>query len=428
MRTRAIPVLAVAASLAAPGAEAAAASVGTATAATADVLVAVALEQNPALEQIEAQIRGLEHRAIRAGAWNDPKLVIGYQNVPVDSLSLGDEAMSMLAFRLEQSVPLFGKTRRREGVVRHAAQAERWALKEAKNQLARQVKQAFYRLALARHLRALTEDHVSLVDQLIDAVRIKYEVGKAAQHNLLRLEVLRDRLRDDTSDFDRADVDLSATINGALHRDVSTVVETPDRLELPAPATSVADLIRVANAERPALAQLDVVARRHEAAADLAIHEAWPDPTFFAAYGIRTAIPNGNPGRDLVTVGVGLPLPVFYGSRYQAAADASTAQARAARAGKKAVIDRIASGVAGAIATWRRASEKVATYRERLVPKAHRALDATFASYQVDRADFLSLFEAELELLNLEKTIRVATAEGLVARTTIEMLIGKDLS
>jgi outer membrane protein TolC len=391
-----------------------------------DQLIEVALAQNPQLSALEAQVSALLHKTTQVGAWKDPKLVVAYQNVPVDSFALGQEPMSMLAIRLEQTVPFFGKTSVREGVVKKATQAKRFELQEKRNQLRLLVKKVYYRLALARQLRAITVEHVELTGQLIDAVRIKYEVGRAEQQNLLKLELLRDRLEDDLEDFDRQDVELTAALNAALHRDVEAPIETPKSLELEGGTIDVAQASQQAIEYRPLLKQLTSTVQMHRQAADLATFEAVPDPTLFAAYGYRPELPGGNPGRDLVTFGVGIPLPVFYGSRNKAQAAEASSLANSAEAQQESVVDSISSSLAAAIATRNRAARKVKTYREQLVPQAHRTLDATFSSYQVDRADFLSLFEAELELLNFEKTIRIATTEGLVAKATFEMLVGKE--
>jgi outer membrane protein TolC len=392
-----------------------------------DHLVQLALVQNPELDAIEAQVTALEHTTTQVGAWRNPRLVVAYQNVPVDSFALGQEPMSMLALRLEQTVPFFGKTADREGVVNKATQAKRHELEEKSNQLKLLVKKVYYRLALARQLRAITVEHVDLTKQLIDAVRIKYEVGSAQQQNLLRLEVLRDRLKDDLEDFDRQDVQLTAALNAAIHRDVATTIVTPDMFELSGPSIQVTAAKERALEHRPLLKQLRSTVQMHRQAADLASFEGVPDPTFFASYGYRPELPGGNPGRDLVTLGVGFPLPVFYGSRNKAQRDEASSLANSVQSQRESVLDEISSGLADALATWTRASSKVKTYRARLVPQAHRVLDATFSSYQVDRADFLSLFEAELELLSFEKTIRIATAEGLVAQAIIEMLVGEEI-
>jgi outer membrane protein TolC len=333
----------------------------------------------------------------------------------------------MLLVRYSQTIPYLGKTERRQGVARHAAAAKGWELEEKRSQLKAVVEQVFYRLGLARQLEALTGDHVELVEQLIDVARFKYEVGSASQHDLLRLELLRDRLKDDLNDFERQEKELTAALNATLHRDTSTPIVTPEAFELPEPSMSLNALRALALAERAALRQLDTTAEMFRAAADLDRLEARPDPTLFASYGLRTDLPGANPGRDLVTVGISVPLPLFRDARYEARALESSSRARSAEAQRASLEDQIASGLADALATWERAAEKLATYDDRLVPQAQQVLDATFASYQVNRADFLALFEAELELLRFEKTMRIAAVEGLVARATIEMLVGKEL-
>jgi hypothetical protein len=52
------------------------------------------------------------------------------------------------------------------------------------------------------------------------------------------------------------------------------------------------------------------------------------------------------------------------------------------------------------------------------------SLDATFSSYRVGRADFASLFQAELELLNFERTTRMAATEAAEARESAEEIVG----
>jgi cobalt-zinc-cadmium efflux system outer membrane protein len=390
-------------------------------------LTGLAVEHNPEIESLRAQAAALRGKVEQAGAWKNPRLTFAYQNVPWDSFSLGEEPMSMMLFRLEQTVPFPGKPGKREKVVQKEAEAKNWEIEERRSQLRALVKRAYYELSLSRQLEKLTDKHVSLIEQLIDAVRVKYEVGRAPQRDLLRLEVLRDRLKDDLSDFRARDRTLTAAINAAVHRRSSTPVATPAELGLAAPAKTVDDYRALAAKNRPLLKQLGASAAMHRSEAELSRYEAAPDLTFFAAYGLRTDLPGDNTGRDLVTLGLSLPLPVFYGSNYGARADRAGAQALSYHERRKAARDRIEGGLAEALAAWTRAAEKQAHYRDTLVPAARRALDATLSDYQVDRADFLSLYEAERELLGFEMVIRRAAVEGLVARATIEMLTGKEL-
>ena len=392
-----------------------------------DALVETALARNPQLDAIEARVRALEHRTTRAKAWKDPRLVVAYQNVPIDSFSLGREPMSMAVLRLEQTIPFFGKTKKRGAVFSKAADDQRWALAERKVQLRGLVKRAYYQLGLARQLQQITAKHVELVEQLLDAVRVKYEVGRAPQHTVLRLQVLRDRLKDDLEVFDRQAKGLAAVLNEALHRDPGTAIRTPEEFLLPGPPANLDQLSDLAQAHRPALRQLEARATMHRLTGKLARSEATPDVTVFVGYGLRTDLPGDAQGRDLVTIGFSVPIPLFHDSNYGAQARESSALARAVDSDRAALTDEIRSGLADALASWHRAVSKAATYQDTLVPAAQRTLDATFSSYQVDRADFLSLYEAEVDLLTFERTIRRAAVEGLVAIANIETLVGKEL-
>jgi cobalt-zinc-cadmium efflux system outer membrane protein len=390
-------------------------------------LVEIALDENRSLDALDDQIAALESKLTRAGVWQDPSLTVAYQNVPVNSFALGETPMSMLLVRVDQSLPFAGKTSKREAVVREESQAKHWELDEQRSRLRALIKEMYYKLALARQLGVLTTEHLSLVDQFVDVVRVKYEVGRAAQYELLRLEVLRERLVDDRDKFEQQDDELTAVLNVMLHRDVSSPIETPEQLMLDAPTHSLAELRQLALTQRPLLKQFESIARMHDATADLAQAEVRPDPRLFASYGFREALDSGEQGEDLVTLGIALRLPFHRDARQGTQVRQSQSLARAALAGREAQADTQSVDLARALSGWERAVDRIASYSERIIPAAERALDATFSSYQVDRADFVSLYQAEMELLDFERMIRLATVDGLLAKVKIEQLCGEEV-
>lgn len=404
-----------------------AAPAATAAPSTLDALVERALLANPELAAIDAHVTALGHDAVRARTWRDPVLSVAYQNVPLTAPILGQVGMSMVRVQVGQTIPYFGKTEKRGAVLEKRAETTRWALEERRNQLRAAVKTTWYQLALTRQLKTLTREHITLVDQLIESIRIKYEVGRAAQQNLLRFEVLRDRLTDDLEDFASRETALTASLNATLHRAPTTAVPTPSSFEIALPKQGAEELLALALEARPALRQIEAESTALLSAAELARAEVVPDPTVFAAYGLRTALPGGAQGQDLLTIGLSLPLPFQTDSNQLALARSHESRAAAAQARRVALLDQIASGLVAATATWSRSESKVQRYEKHLVPQAHRTLDATFAAYAVDRASFLALFEAELDLLNFERTIRATYVEGLVAKVTVDLLVGKEL-
>ena len=303
---------------------------------------------------------------------------------------------------------------------------QRQTLAEREVRLRAMVKQAYYRLALVRQLRQVTSEHIKLVEQFIDAVKVKYEVGKLGQQDLLRLQLLRDKLSDDLGNFDRDDTALSVAINAALRRPVGVAIRTPSRITPPQLRTDAAGLVTAAVQRRPLLRRYQAQAAARRAAAARAAREGYPDISAWFGYTFR--IDSGaDPGTDFVSLGLSLPLSLSYGRRWGSLQREHELQAKKAEQEREAELDRIRGDLGRVVAAWQRAVQEARAYRSKLMPDAQRTLDATFAAYQVDRADFASLFQAELQLLSFEETLRKAEATAALARVEIEALVGGPL-
>jgi outer membrane protein TolC len=385
-----------------------------------------AVKANPDITALGTSIEALQQRVRGAGAWLDPVLSFTYQNMPVDRWAPGGHPMSGIQLSIKQTFYWPGKIKVREQEAEARVDERRQTLAERKVQLRAMVKRAYYRLALVRHLRQVTADHIKLVDQFIDVVRVKYEVGKVGQHDLLRLQVLRGRLSDELGNFDRDDTALTAAINAALHREAGAAVRTPDRITPPPLRQDAAGLVREALRSRPLLKRFLARAAARHATARRAAREGYPDISAWFGYTIRTEV-GTDPGTNFVTLGLSLPLPLSYDRRWGSKRRENELLAREAEQAREAELDRIRGEIGRAVAAWRRALEEAGSYRNKLMPAAHKTLDATFAAYQVDRADFASLFQAELQLLSFERTIRMAEASAAIRRVDVEALVGRDL-
>ncbi len=388
-------------------------------------LVRRALAANPELEAIGHRIAGLRHRARAVQRWADPVFAVEYGNFPWDSWSMGDSPMTAVQLRMQQTIPLAGKNERRRATVQGHAAAANHSLAAKRNQLAAELRRGYWSLALVRQLRRLIDDHVELVGELIASVRARYQVGKAGQHDLMRLEVLQASLRDERADFARRERALRAEINAVLHRAPTTAVDTPAEFDpAPLPRRPLDDWFTAAEAGNPWLAMLTARARAERLAADEAGYERWPDITVWAAYRIRH--PAGvDDGGDQITLGLSLPLPVDYTDRAaeQQAVHRSAAAASAARRG--AELDRIRARIQTALADWERAAAKARTYGQGLIPDSRRTLESTQAAYQSDRADFASLYQAELQLLEFERARLVAVTQTHIQRATLDEFTGR---
>lgn len=383
-----------------------------------------AVRENPGIEALRARSQALGEIVESVGNWKDPVVGIEYMNAPVDSFRLDQVPMSGLQFSLHQNFPEWGWRKASKQVAESRAAASRSATAEAQVQLRRNVEVLFWRLTQSDLLHRVTRSHLERTQELMDAVQLHYQVGRVGQSAVLRLEVLRDRLRDDLNDFERADRQISAGLNGALARSARNPFDTPNEV-VPLPVEgSAVSWIDAAIRDRPELNQIREEVRIEEREATLARIETRPDVNVWAKYRLRTISTPMDDGTDFVSVGMSVPIP--WGSRKQGLGrEAAHREAeRGARARLTAAVDRIESELHVVEAAWARAYQKATAYHESLIPAAHATLETSLTEFSVGKADFASLYESEVDLLMLEKAYITATIETRIQSATARSLTG----
>ena len=387
-------------------------------------LVLQALQGHPTMESLRQRIDALESRSTRAGALPEPVLGLEYSNMPVTAPVPGIHPMSGLQLRLQQTLLAPGTVTRRVSAAEARVRIGEASYDEGRVNLAAAVRRAYWQLTLTRQLRAVTEDHRVQVNQLIEVVRAGYEVGKAGQHHLLNLQVLRDRLGDDLHDYDRTDRALSAALAAAVQTEGASEVRTPDQTVVRPLPGSLDELVEMATEGNPTLARLDSAEAAEVAAAEAAQRESWPDMTLWAGYRVRAPIDGGDEGINQVSVGLSIPLPTAAAKRWGGQQAEHEALARAARADARSVSRDIRADLDASVAGWERGRDKAETYRDQLIPDARTTLEATLAAYQVGRADYASLFQAEVQLLDLERIATMAEADAAMAEVDVMQTLG----
>jgi len=383
-----------------------------------------ALTANPGLEALRARIAELAELASVAGSWEDPLLAIEYSNVPKDTWSLKDHPMSGLQLRAAQEIRPWGWSQLQREVADSRSTTSEHALAEAETQLRREVLVLFWRLTLSRMLEDVTREHVARTEDLLRAVRARYETGRAGQHEILRLGILRDRLGDDLRDFERVDRELSAALSRALSRPADSEFATPEQLEPRPVSGNVSEWLALARSERPELKRLEESIHTAQAGAKLARIDGIPDLTVWMGYRVRLIDTPLDDGTDQVSAGIAVPIPWGSARRSRAEQAAQLHAARGSRARLAAEMDQIEFELTAIHARWVRALEQAREYRQTLMPAARTALETSFADYAVGRADFSTLWEAEVDLLDLERILLSAAIQTHIQAAEAHATIG----
>ena len=103
---------------------------------------------NPAIRAARQEAQAAEQRIAPAGALNDPMLEVGVLNLPINSFNFRQDDMTMKMIGLGQRLPYPGKRRLREEVAEQDADAIQHRYRETVNRMVRNVRVAYYDLAL----------------------------------------------------------------------------------------------------------------------------------------------------------------------------------------------------------------------------------------------------------------------------------------
>ncbi|MFT5683159.1 MAG: outer membrane protein TolC, partial [Myxococcota bacterium] len=232
----------------------------------------------------------------------------------------------------------------------------------------------------------------------------------------------RERLADELEDYQAADRVLTAALERALGGATERTT-TPAAIS-PLPPPSEADWTALALAHRPLLKALTAQLDTEALSAALARVDGRPDVNVWVGYRIRTVETETDPGSDLVSVGVGVPLPIGSARRADSAEAAAQDRARGVEHTYQAALNDINAEMTTIHAAWVRASSKAETYREHLIPGAQAVLETTRSDFSVGRADFASLFEAEVALLTLERVWLMAATETHLQHAEVIGVLG----
>ena len=386
-------------------------------------LAQTALEANPEVSMLRHQLEALKEQQTASVIWKDPVLMVEYSNIPWEDPSLGEHPMSGVQLKIQQTFPFPGKNDRRQAVAVGQVDLKALELEELKSQLKGKVMQLYWRLVLVKRLKGIRDKHISTVQRLLEAVQAKYESGVANQQDILKLQVLKEKLTDEIEDLKQRERELSAMINSALHRDISAPLQTDQEIPLIECTATLNELIEMAKKERRLLKFWKKKAEVERLAAEKELYEGRPDITLWTGYRVRKEV-GTDKGEDFFSVGLSVPIPVDYKDRYNAKRRACLADALASEEKYRLMLDKVSSDIEKSLSKWERSCNKVTTYHRQLIPGAQSTLEAALSAWEVGRTDFSSLYQAEVQLLDFEKAVLMARAETVLMSLETERLVG----
>ncbi len=382
----------------------------------------VVLANNPAIKQAENRWRAAVQRVQQANAWDDPRIagdsrVRRFVDVPPNAFM--DQSLTV-----EQLIPITGKNLLRGRAAAAEALSIFEEVRRAELDVIAKARASFFRLANAYEQLEINSKNLVSLRQIADISRSKYETGVESAANALVAETDYSKLLETRRDLERNLSDAQSQLNALMNRDAFAPLGTPAAANINEANLSLSRLRAITLAQRPEVQMAHAKIDSEKSKLQLA-RRAWiPDPALMLK-GQRYN--DTSQAVSELDAGVSFTVPWVNPSKYSAGVREARENVGAAEQG----LDREQKE---ALRLLRDQLEKIETahhhvelFRDKLVPQARQAFEATRLSYESGKASFLDWISAQRNLRDIEATAREHLADYQIAVAELEAVTGTEL-
>lgn len=429
-------------------------------AADLDTLISRAVTMHPALRAAALRVEAARARVSPAGAWPDPMLMVGIQNLPITRergapadphgppapAPSTTDPMTMRMIGVGQTIRYPGKLSLQRRTAEHEVAAAEASRDATRRRIARDVSDAYYEVAFIDRALEIVERNQGVLVSLIRVTEARYSVGSAGQQDVLKSRVEATRLAETAVSLTEQRHAALARFNALLDQPSETplaLAVIPARIVRAAVADSVSAIrfvsaalgSRAADSPLPSLVELQETAIRNNpelreqvamiaaqaARLNLARRDALPDFDVSLQYGQRSGYP------DMVSGTVSVPIPIRRGRRQDQLTAAAGSELAALDAGLSARRNEIRADVAQLVSNLERSRGQLALYVKAVLPQSRASLASAMSSYQVGKLELLSVLDDQATLFTYETEYFRALTDFARTLAELEQVVGTEI-
>ncbi len=192
---------------------------------------------------------------------------------------------------------------------------------------------------------------------------------------------------------------------------------------------SQTQLDSLAKADRPFLKGINIAEEKAALQNSLAHYDYYPNFSLGVQYTQRDKIAQTNMDlHDLVSVVVGISLPLNYGGKISAKVEQTKSMEELYRQQYNASLQVLDANFGSAVSKLNTLKKRIQLIDEGLMPQAQQTLNAALSSYQVGQIDFMNVIDAENNLYKIETNLYRLKSNYLKEISSLEFLTGTKLS
>lgn len=355
----------------------------------------LAVERQPLLEGLSAQVAAARERAVSARQLPDPQLKLGVQNLPADSADawrLNRDSMTQSTVGLAQEFPLAGKRELKSQAEALKAAAGEAELSAVTRGTERDAGLAFLDLLHPHHGALLVQAQIVEAQRALAAAEIAYRDGQRGQGDVLAARAAVAVLEDKAAEYGQTYAAARETLGrwiGPVPADAA-----PDEPMLPPLPPLVTLLDELSRHPETLAANRDV--DRAEVEMRLARKSRQPDFNVELDYAYRGDY------SDMVSLQVAIPLPIFAANRQDRDIAAARSELDAQQAMREDLHRRLSAELSSMYREWQSLGTRIDRYQATVLPPLAARVEATLAEYRGGTGTFAAVLDSRQALLDAE--------------------------
>ena len=379
-----------------------------------DDAIQLAIANNPELQASSSRVAAAAGRAYQAKLWTNPELELSAEDWPVSGGRGFSDAKQTIG--VAQTLPYPGKKSLDKKIGGAGVKLSEAELAVRLAEMVRDVKAEFFRVLASERLVDVSTQLVAVAESSAATARKRVDAGAAAYQEQLRAEVQLEQARTELTGFERELAtarQVFATILGRPDlKDTKlsgTLAESPNATLLEKGPEDVL-------ARHPSAVAAQVNLERAELEYRRARLEPYPD--------VRAGVAGGRIGetdQSIIQLGFSVPVPII--DRGKGKLQEAQANVNVAEAELHVIRQQLQRDWANAQKRYRTAADQVASYRERVLPKADEALRLVQTGFEQGKFNFIDLADTQRTTAEVRLAYQQKLLDLNVAQAELEALL-----
>jgi cobalt-zinc-cadmium efflux system outer membrane protein len=379
-----------------------------------DDLFQIAALGNPEIAAAGNEVGAAAGRAWQAELYPNPTLELEAEDIPSDDFGM-DRSVNTIA--ITQPVILGGRRAAALSAASAERKARRFALESRRRDVFGEIRLAYTELLYEKEAIVLYAELLDVARQTLKIAATRFDARAAPEVEVIKSQIEVHELELGLRRLERQVVSSSERLSSLLGGVKVPVERVMGALPTDFPELDLERLRAVLREGHPDLLSAQAEAEAAERRIERAKAERLPVLDIRVGYGRDAAT-----AEDFLQAGIGVPLPFF--NRSQGRILEARHLAAKARRDTEAMANRLSAELAAAHVTYMTARDEVATFRDRIVPAATRALSQAREGYQAGRASLLDLLDAQRTLARARLSLLGSQRDGSLARARLWKIVG----